>query len=194
MIDFIIQFFQGNIYVLLLIICFLGQLGIPLGTMFFILYASSQANTYYELFPLFFIILFSKVSGDFTSYSIGKYFLEIHWIKKISERKKIRYALNKSRIFFQKRGGMSIFLTCFALPALGPYVNYIAGLECYRVKNFARLIFFGEMLYAAEVLLFGYFFKETFEEVIGFFTSFSILIVLGYVLLEIGRKIVRSRR
>ncbi|MFA6550062.1 MAG: VTT domain-containing protein [Candidatus Gracilibacteria bacterium] len=190
MIDYIVRFLDGNIYLFLLVIPFLGQLGIP-GSMFFVLYAGSQANNYNDLFVFFIIVLISEIAGDLLSYGVGRLFWETALVKRILHYKRIKKVFDKSKLFMEDKGGVSIFLSRFLVTGIGASVNYISGLELYSLKKFAFLVVTGEILYSIELLFLGYFFKETFEEIANLFTNFSTLIILGFVLYIIWKNAFR---
>jgi|WetSurMetagenome_2_1015567.scaffolds.fasta_scaffold05285_2 membrane-associated protein len=194
MIDAVLRFFDGNIYLFLLIIPFAGELGIPLGSMFFILLAGSQANNIQGLFILFLVVLTSEVVGDVLSYDIGRLFGESVWIKKISNKRNFKKLFVRSKLFLEKHGGVWVFITRFLVPLAGPYVNYIAGLEAYDFRKFFLFAFLGEVIYSALILFLGYLFKETFEEIISLFTNFSLLIIIGFILYAIGKNIFTTNR
>ena len=190
--DFLIRLFEGNIYLFLLIVPFLGQIGLPLGGMFFILYAGSQVNSPTDFLIFFLIVWLSEMIGDVGSYVIGRKLYDTAFVKKILLKKKIKSMFEKSRSFFDKHGNISVFFSRFAVTAVGPYLNYIAGLEAYDFGKFLLYVTFGEVLYAFELLLLGYLFKETFDEIIVLFTDLSLLVIVGIVLLWIGRTIFKK--
>jgi membrane-associated protein len=189
-----VRFFDANIYLFLLCIPFLGQLGIPLGSTFFIVYAGSMSNSISDLSVFFLFTLAAEIAGDFLGYFVGKYFHETRWMKKLLRRKNISYVYDKSEKFLKKRGAMSIFLSRFLVTFIGPYVNYVAGFQLYKFKKFTLFVILGEMVYCSELLLLGYFFKDTFEEIVDLFTSFSVLLLCGFVLYLIGKRVFRKRK
>lgn len=181
--------FENNIYVFLFIIPFLAQLGIPLGAMFFILYAGSVATGIIELNNFFFIVLIATIIGDILSYFIARKFAENILFKKILAKKKISSLNYRAKLFFDKYGQVSIFITRFIITGLGPYLNYVIGLQKYKFRKFIVFVILGEILYALELLLVGYIFKDTFEDIMNMFLDFSYLILILIGLYYVGKKI-----
>ena len=103
----------------------------------------------------------------------------------------VKKVFDKSKLFMEDKGGVSIFLSRFLVTGIGASVNYISGLELYSLKRFAFFVVTGEILYSVELLFLGYFFKETFEEIANLFTNFSTLIILGFVLYIIWKNAFR---
>jgi len=186
-ISIFLTFFESNIYLFLLIIPFLAQIWIPLGAMFFILFAWALTNSFSELFLLFLIVLFSTVIWDFLSYFIARKFSNTKFFQYLLNVKKIKKLYEKSELFLEKKGESSIFLTRFLITGLGPVINYVAWFQSFKFKKFSLYIIFWEILYTTELLLLWYFFKDTFEEVFSIISNIGLMIFLAYLLYEIAK-------
>ena len=188
-ISIILTFFESNIYLFLLIVPFLAQLWVPLGAMFFILFAWALSDNLTELFILFLLVLSSTVIWDITAYFIAKKFSHLKFIKYLLNIKKVKKIYKKSEEFLEKKGESSIFLTRFLITGLGPVINYVLWLQSFDFKKFSLYIVLWEILYASELLILWYIFRDTFEEVFSIISSFWLMILLAYILYEIWKRL-----
>lgn len=191
--DFLTTLFEEYLYLFMFFVPFLAQMGIPIGAMFFILYSGSIALGYIELTNLFFIILGGAIFGDICSYFFARKFSENKAFSNILKKRKIKKIHNKVNLFFDKHGSSSIFITRFLITGIGPYLNYVLGLNKYNFKKFSFYIFIGEILYALELLIIGYIFRDTFEDIMNMFLDFSYIILILIVLYYIGKMIFKSK-
>jgi len=72
MLDSLLSFFESYPLIFLAIIPFLGQCGIPSGSIFLLLFAGSLILTRSEMIFFFVVGLSSAVAGDMLSYWIGR--------------------------------------------------------------------------------------------------------------------------
>lgn len=189
--DLLNSYFEEYFYLFMFIIPFLAQMGIPIGAMFFILYAGSIATGYLELNNLFFIILAGTLCGDILSYSFARKFSRTNQIKHILKKNKILKIRKKTSRFLHKHGSTSIFITRFLITGIGPYLNYILGIEKFNFKKFSIYILAGEIFYTAEFLLIGFIFKDTFEEILSIFSDFSYILLIMFILYHIVKIIIK---
>ncbi|MDD3144584.1 MAG: VTT domain-containing protein [Candidatus Gracilibacteria bacterium] len=189
----ILTFFESNIYVFLLVVPFISQLGIPIGAMFFILYAGSLATNFNELVILFFISFFSTFLGDLTSYFIGRKLYNFDFFKNLLQKKIINNIYIRTEKFFHKNGGVSIFLSRFLITGVGPALNYVVGFHLFNYKKFIFYVVLGEILYSLELLILGYLFKETFGDIFNIFSNFGIGLLLIFILYQILKRLFRKK-
>lgn len=191
-ISFVSSFFESNIYLFLLIIPFLAQLGIPTGAMFFILLAGSLSGNTQVLAVYFLIVLLATIAGDILGYIIGKKFFYTNWMKKLLSSQEAERLFKRGNVFFNKRGKFSIFVTRFLITGIGPYLNYVIGLSQYKFRKFILYVVLGEILYSAELLVLGYIFKDIIGDVLGVISNLGLLVLIGFIIYEIGTKIYKS--
>lgn len=184
--DFIIDYFEENIILTLSFFTFFSQIGIPLGAMFLIMFAGSSTYDISYLFLIIGIIIIFTISGDIIAYKIGeKYGTRL--LEKYKHKKFISKNYDKSEKAMKKHGNSSIFFTRFLITGLGPAINYLAGLNKFEFKKFLLFIILGEILYATIFSSLGFFFKETWGELLEIISNFSLLIFLalmGYLVLK----------
>lgn len=179
--------FENYLYLFMFFIPFIAQLGIPIGSMFFILYSASIVTGIVELNYLFFIILIAAICGDFLSYFVARKFRSTKKVNNFLKKKKVKKIHKKTNLFFDKYGNISVFITRFLITGLGPYLNYVLGLEKYDFKKFLIYVILGEILYVGELLLIGYIFRDIFEEIQSLFMDFSYLILILVILYFVVR-------
>lgn len=186
----IINFFGSNIYLFLLVIPLLSQLWIlPVGAMLFILFAWTSANNLSQLFLLFLIVLISSIIWDISGYFIGRKVSKFKKLKKQLNRKIIKNIYSWSKKYFNEKWEIAIFLSRFLITWIGAPINYVVGFQAFSFKKFAFYVVFWEILYASELLILGYVFKDTFDEIYTIISNFSLIILLIFIMYEIGRYI-----
>lgn len=174
-----------NIYLFFIIVPFLVQIGIfPIWLMFFIITAWALSENLNELFILFFIILFSTSFWDLSAYIIARYFWESKLMKTLLKNKKFNKFFEISKIYFEKRWWITIFLTRFLITWIWPYINYIVWLQSFKFKKFLKYMFFWEILYSLELLLLWYIFKDTLSKYFNIIYSVLLIILIMFILYE----------
>jgi membrane-associated protein len=104
---------------------------------------------------LFIILSIAAVSGDTANYWIGHtigakaYSGEVKWIKK-------EY-MDRTHIFFEKHGGMAIFLARF-VPIIRTFAPFVAGVSEMPYGHFITWNLVGGMTWVAIFTSLGYFF------------------------------------
>jgi membrane-associated protein len=129
-----------------------------------------------NLWSLLGLLMFAAVLGDTVNYSIGHYLGEraynIKWIKK-------EY-LDKTHAFFEKHGGIAIFLARF-VPIVRTFAPFVAGIGKMSYGYFITYNFVGGITWVALFTLAGYFFgnipfvRHNFEYVIIVIILISVL-------------------
>jgi membrane-associated protein len=122
------------------------------------------------------LLMVAAVLGDTVNYSIGHYLGEraynIKWIKK-------EY-LDKTHAFFEKHGGIAIFLARF-VPIVRTFAPFVAGIGKMSYGYFITYNFIGGITWVALFTLAGYFFgnipfvRHNFEYVIIVIILISVL-------------------
>jgi len=129
-----------------------------------------------NLWSLLGLLMVAAVLGDTVNYSIGHYLGEraynIKWIKK-------EY-LDKTHAFFEKHGGIAIFLARF-VPIVRTFAPFVAGIGRMSYGYFITYNFVGGITWVALFTLAGYFFgnipfvRHNFEYVIVVIILISVL-------------------
>lgn len=193
-INTLLSFFESNIYLFLLLIPFISQLGIPVGAMFFILFAWAITNSYIDLFLLFLIVLFSTVVWDILSYFIWKKLFWFQFFQYLLSNKNINKAYIQSEKFFNKRWAISILLSRFLVTWVWPMLNYIIWFQSFDLKKFTLYVFIWEILYAWELLIIWFIFKNTFEDISNIIINLWLVIFLFYILYEISKRLFKIKK
>jgi len=122
------------------------------------------------------LLMVAAILGDTVNYSIGHYLGEraynIKWIKK-------EY-LDKTHAFFEKHGGIAIFLARF-VPIVRTFAPFVAGIGKMSYGYFITYNFVGGIIWVALFTFAGYFFgnipfvRHNFEYVIIVIILISVL-------------------
>lgn len=127
---------------------------------------------------LFALIGLAAVSGDAVNYSIGRrigqraFSGEIRWLKK-------EY-LDRTRAFYDKHGGKTIFLARF-VPIVRTFAPFVAGVGEMSYRHFAAYNVIGAITWVGVFISAGYFFgeiplvKNNFELVVAAIILVSVL-------------------
>jgi len=130
----------------------------------------------FNIWTLLGLLMIAAVLGDTVNYSIGHYLGEraynIKWIKK-------EY-LDKTHVFFEKHGGIAIFLARF-VPIVRTFAPFVAGIGKMSYGYFITYNFVGGITWVALFTTAGYFFgnipfvRHNFEYVIIVIILISVL-------------------
>ncbi len=185
----ILSFFESNIYLLLLLIPFVSQMGLPIGAMLVILYAWAITNNFWDLTPLFLIVLFSTVFWDMLSYFVWRRLFWLGFSERLLAKKKINKIYKKTEKFFNKRWAVSILLSRFLVTWVWPSLNYVVWFQSFDFRKFVLYVVIWEILYAWELLILWFIFKETFGDILNIITNFWLIVLLLFMLYEIWIKL-----
>ena len=86
-----------------------------------------------------------------------------------------------------KRGGSSVFFSCWLVAPLGPYINYISGITKFTWARFALWGILGEIVWVGLYVGLGYTFADNITALSnmlgnasGFITALAAVIELGW--------------
>ena len=116
------------------------------------------------------------VLGDNTGYWIARGLGDrLHnWLENNSKRAVLHA---KAQVYMAKRGGVSIFFSCWLFAPLGPYVNYISGLTRFRWFHFAAWGVAGEFVWVGAYVGLGYLFADDITALASLLGNISGLLV-----------------
>jgi membrane-associated protein len=162
-------------------IVFVSALGLPIPATFIVIAAGAFSREgFLPWHTTGLIALICVVLGDWIGYSVGYY-----------ARGPVRRRFGKSdqwaraEGFFQRWGGMSVFLTRFLITGIATPVNVIAGMGNISFRTFLIYDVTGEAIWVFGYGGLGYLFGSQWEVVSEFISSFGGLI-LGLVILGVG--------
>lgn len=124
------------------------------------------------------------VAGDNTGYFLARTFgtqLAV-WIDANPKRAKLR---DSAKSYMDRKGPISVFLSCWLVAPLGPYVNLVSGMTRFSWPKFALWGALGEIFWVGIYISLGYSFSDqitTLASVLGNISGF-IVALLGIVLL-----------
>jgi membrane-associated protein len=174
---------------------FLGGLGIPVPATFIVIASGAFIRqSMLDAYSTPLLGYLGTIAGDSLLYAVG-FFASAH----IKTRFGQSAAWKSAHTLFERRGGITIFLTRWLLTAIALPITLIAGSSGYRFRKFFIFDVLGELIW---VLLYGglgYAFGSQWELISDFITNFSGFIlgalVLGagiYLLVRFGKKPVKA--
>ena len=187
--EFIYSFFENYGIWVLLIITFLAQLGIPLGSTFFLMWYGSTIESSSSLLIPILMTACAAILGDMIAFKLGHRFSN-----QVNNAEK-RYSwfskqIKQSQKLVDSYGVFIIWVTRFITTGLGPIVNYFLGSRKYPTVKFFQWVLFGEFIFVSEMLFFGYIFKDTWESLLDLIADAGWLIALIIISLWIVKRLV----
>lgn len=124
------------------------------------------------------------VAGDNTGYLLARTFGTrlTGWLDANLKRAKLR---DNAKTYMDKKGPISIFLSCWLVAPLGPYVNLVSGITRFNWAKFALWGALGEVLWVGIYIGLGYSFSDqitTLASMLGNASGFLVAL-LGIFLL-----------
>ena len=181
---FTIEFFRQYNIIFLAVLIMLQGIGLPTGSS--VLVMASGAFAFAGEFNIFLLFaevwLFTAIAdclGYWTWRQFGGFILNTF----PRMQKYLDPKLQKTGLFFRKRGRVAIILTRFPLSALGALVNAIAGITNYKFPHFILAAMIGELFWVTVYLGVGYWFGDAWETISDLVTQFGLLLVLLVLLI-----------
>jgi membrane protein DedA with SNARE-associated domain len=162
-------------------IVFVSALGIPLpATLVMIAAGAFSREGFLPWHTTGLVAWVCVVLGDCAGYAVG-YSARGPFLRRLGQSDR----WNQAEDFFQRWGGMSVFLTRFLVTGIASPVNLIAGMGNISFRTFLLYDAVGEGIWVFGYGGLGYLFGSQWEVVSEFMSSFGGLI-LGLLLLGVG--------
>jgi len=191
--EFIYSLFENYGIWVLLCLVFLAQLGIPVGSSFFLMWYGSTLDTTTSLLIVIPVTACAAILGDMTAFSLGKLFSN-----KFDEAVKtyawLAKQIDKSHGMLESYGIWIVWFSRFLVTGLGPGISYLLGSRNFPTLKFFSWVVFGEIIFTAEMLYFGYIFKNTWEDLLDFIANAGWLVALVVVSLWIIKSLIKRMR
>ena len=163
------------------VVLFLGAVGIPVpGSLIVVASGAFVRQSFLDLYTTPLMALLGAVSGDILVYGVG--FLARIWIDRRFGHTR---AWQKAQAYFERRGGIAIYLTRWLVTPLAVPTNLIAGSSAYPFWKFLLLDISGEVTWIVLYGGLGYAFGSQWELISELLSNFSGLII-GVVALGAG--------
>lgn len=160
----------------------LSAFGVPLpGAMFLLAAGAFVSQGVLDGRLLAPVALIAVIAGDSGSYWLGRHVVGAVVVRRVEGTA----AWRKAQSTFDRRGGVTVFLTRFLLTPLATPTNLIAGSSRY---SYGRFLFFsaaGEVIWVAGYGALGYLFADSWDALSDLLGNISGLL-LGLVLLGAG--------
>lgn len=176
-------------------VTFLSCLALPVPSSLLMITSGGFAATGdLVLVAVLFAAFAGAVLGDNTGYWIARGLGERldTWLDNNPKRAALK---SKGTAFMDKRGGSSVFFSCWLVAPLGPYINYISGITKFTWLRFAMWGVLGEIGWVGLYVGLGYVFVDNITalaslmgNVSGFVTALAVVIGLGWMLARAARK------
>ncbi len=183
------------------IVTFLSCLALPVPSSLLMLASGGfAASGDLYLSSVFGAAFTGAVLGDNTGYWIARVMgLRLQgWLEKRPKRAALLY---KAATFMDKWGGSSIFLSCWLVAPLGPYMNYVSGLTKFTWMRFALWGVLGEIVWVSLYVGMGYTFADNITAVSsllgnasGLVTAIGVAILLGWWLWKVSKPRLDKRK
>jgi membrane-associated protein len=162
-------------------IVFISALGLPIpATLIVIAAGAFSREGFFPWHTTGLIALTCVVLGDLIGYAVGHY-ARGPVLRRLGRSE--QWA--KAESYFQRWGGMSIFLTRFLITGIATPVNVIAGMGNISFRTFLLYDVSGEAIWVFGYGGLGYLFGSQWEVVSEFISNFGGLI-LGLLMLGVG--------
>lgn len=184
-------------YGVMIVFCatFLSCLAVPIPTSLLMLASGGFAATGdLPLLGVGFAAFGGAVLGDNTGYWIARKLgtrLD-DWLERHPKRASMRA---RSAAFMERRGGSSVFFSCWLVAPLGPYMNYFCGITRYHWLRFALWGIAGEIMWVSLYVGLGYTFADNISGIAsllgnasGFITALVAVVALGIWLHHASQK------
>jgi membrane-associated protein len=180
-VDLVYDLFRDYGLWVLLPIVFFGQMGIPLGSMFFLAwYGSTLFSLEYFGFTVLMVVIATS-AGDLAAYGVGRQYSKP--FQNFTRRHhRINQQVRRGRYLIDRYGGAMIFFSRFLISGLGPVINYLVGSDRYKSKPFLIWVIAGETLYALQCVGLGYLLRDTWEYMLVLISDvgwLALLVVIG---------------
>jgi len=166
-------------YPVLWVSMFVAAIGIPLPMGLTLLAMGAFAALGDFSIVLLLVLTFSaSVCGDNIGYFIGRRWGSklLYWLAHPKRQRFISPRIvERSRAYFNRRGGWAVFLTRFLFSAFGSVTNLLAGTELFPYRHFLFADIPGEALGAVIPLSLGFSFAASWEAVSDIFGAISLL-------------------
>lgn len=176
-------------------VTFLSCLALPVPSSLLMITSGGFAATGdLELMSVLFAAFAGAVLGDNTGYWIARGLGEKldTWLDNHPRRAALK---SKGTAFMDKRGGSSVFFSCWLVAPLGPYINYISGITKFTWPRFAMWGVLGEIVWVGLYVGLGYVFADNITALAslmgnasGFVTALAVVTALGWWLVRAARK------
>jgi membrane-associated protein len=176
-------------------VTFFSYFALPVPSSLLMITSGGFAATGDLVLSTVFIAAFTgAVLGDNTGYWIARGLGEKldSWLDKHPKRAALK---SKGAAFMHKRGGSSVFFSCWLVAPLGPYINYISGITKFTWARFALWGILGEIVWVRLYVGLGYTFADNINALSnmlgnasGFITALVAVIGLGWWLMNVAKK------
>ena len=188
---------EYNIWFLPIMILLQG-FGIP--TFPSVLVMASGAFAYQGEFNVIFLFIrvwLFLIAADSITYWVWERFGEYLFNRHEKMKNYFEPKLNKAQVYLEKRGKIAVFLTRFAICALSPFINAVAGLSEYKFFKYISAAAAGDLIWTSLYIGLGYWFGDSWEEassIVSKFGQLITLIVLLIVMIYVAKKWVFVRK
>jgi len=126
------------------------------------------------------------VAGDNTGYLLARTFGTrlTGWLDANPKRAKLR---GDAKSFMDRKGPVSIFLSCWLVAPLGPYVNLVSGITRFHWAKFALWGASGEIFWVGIYVGLGYSFSDQITTLASMLGNISGLLVALLSVFVLGR-------
>jgi membrane-associated protein len=185
-------------YPMLWVSMFVAAIGIPLPMGLALLAMGAFAALGdFNIVLLAVLTVSASVCGDHVGYFIGRRWGSklLNWLAHPKRQRFISlHTIERSRAYFNRRGGWAVFLTRFLFSALGSITNLLAGTELFPYRHFLFADIPGEALGAVIPLSLGFIFATSWDAVGDIVGAISLLALALLVVIFLIYRLVKMAK
>lgn len=178
---------------ILFVVTFLSCLCVPIPSSLMMLAGGSFAATGdLDIITTAAAAYLGAVIGDNSGYILARTFGNriSGWLDANPKRSKLR---DRAKSYLDRKGPISVFLSCWLVAPLGPYVNLVCGITRYNWLKFALWGAMGEIFWVGIYVSLGYSFSDQITSlatmlgnVSGFIVALLVVVLLGRWLWQVS--------
>ncbi|MFL0252388.1 DedA family protein [Clostridium neuense] len=193
--ELLMQYFRQYNILFLSVLMILQGIGVPIGMSMLVIAcgAFAYAGEFNIISILLEVWIFAWL-GDCAGYFLWRIigYRVLNKFPKINNY--FEPKILKAHNYLDKHGKLAVFLTRFLISPMGPFVNASAGIVNYSLVEFSLFALLGELFWTIIYIALGYWFGDSWENIIPLVSQFGqiityvvILMIIVYMFIKIIR-------
>lgn len=182
--EILMQCFRQYNVLFLGILMILQGIGIPLSASMVVIACGAFAYTgQFNIVTILLEVWFFAWLGDCAGYFLWKV-IGYRLLEKFPRLNRyFEPKIVKAHNYLDKHGKTAVFLTRFLISPMGPFVNASAGIVNYSAAAFSLFALLGEFFWTSMYIGLGYWFGDSWENVIPLVSQFGQIITYAVILI-----------
>ncbi len=137
-------------------------------------------NRYISIIILLIVGTVGNLTGALIAYFIGKYGGDAFIIKYGKYLLLNKDTIDKSKVWFEKYGKLSVFTTRF-LPVFRTFISIPAGIANMDIKQFSMYTIAGDLVWDSILIYLGIILGSRWHVILGFFNNLTYIAIVGFI-------------